>query len=229
MKTIGLIGGTGWESTAEYYKLINEKTNAKLGGLNFAKCILYSFNYAEINELNKANRIDEFFEPLLVACNTIIEAGAGCIMLCANTMHMFAEKLTMQIPVPLIHIAEATASDITRHGISKVGLLGTRYTMERDFYRNKLAASDIETIIPSESERDFVHNCIFEELLKSKFTEDSKSRLLEIIGNLKAGGADGIILGCTEIPLLIKDDDVDMPLFNTTELHAQAAVDFAIG
>ncbi len=228
MKTIGLIGGTGWESTAEYYKLINEKMNAALGGLNFAKCILYSFNYAEINELNKANRIDEFFEPLVDACNKIIEAGADCIMLCANTLHMFAEKLNPEISVPIIHIAEATAGDIAGHGISKVGLLGTRYTMEKDFYRDKLAASGIDTIIPGDSERKFVHDCIFEELLKSKFTQKSKNRFLEIINNLKQEGAEGIILGCTEIPLLIKDDDVDMPLFNTTDLHAAAAVDFAL-
>jgi aspartate racemase len=228
MKTLGLIGGTGWESTAEYYRLINEKMNVELGGLNFARIILYSFNYAEINELNRANRIDDFFPILLKACKTIIDADSECIVLCANTLHMFAEKLKAEINVPVIHIAEATASDIARHGISNVGLLGTKYTMERDFYKDKLTAAGIETIIPSDSERDFVHNCIFEELLKSKFTHKSKNRFLEIIDNLKSAGAEGIILGCTEIPLLIKDDDVDMPLFNTTDLHAQAAVDFAL-
>jgi aspartate racemase len=228
MKTIGLVGGTGWESTAEYYKLINEKMNAQLGGLNFAKCILYSFNYSDIYKLNEAGRIDEFFDPLLNACNTVIEAGSDCIMLCANTLHMFAEKLQPQISVPIIHIAEATGSEINKHGISRVGLLGTKYTMERDFYKDKLVAAGIETLIPTESERKFINDCIFEELLKSIFTGESKKEFLEIINNLKSRGAEGIILGCTEIPLLIKDDDVDMPLFNTTELHARAAVDFAV-
>lgn len=228
MKTIGLIGGTGWISTAEYYKLINEKINARLGGLNFARCILYSLDYGEIDSLNKSDNMNGVFKLVLDAAGRIITAGSDCILICTNTLHMYADELQKEITVPLIHIAEATASEIRKSKMSKVGLLGTKYTMEMNFYKDKLAASGIETIVPSDTEREYVHHCIFNELLKSVFKEDSKKKFLEIINNLKLEEAEGIILGCTEIPLIIKQADIDIPLFNTTDIHSQAAVNFAL-
>lgn len=228
MKTIGLIGGTGWESTAEYYKLINGKMNTKLGELNFARCILYSFNYNDIYSHVKSDNLHEIYNLVLDAAEKIITAGSEGIVLCANTLHMYADDLQKEITVPIIHIAEATAREIGKSNLSRVGLLGTKFTMEKNFYKDKLAESGIKTIIPSDNEREFIHNCIFDELLKSIFNENSKKKFLEIINNLKTAGAEGIILGCTEIPLIIKQADVDILLFDTTDIHSQAAVDFAL-
>jgi len=228
MKIIGLIGGTGWESTAEYYRLINEKVNAGLGELNFARCVLYSFNYGEIYSHVQSDDLNEIYKLVLDASGKIITAGSDCIILCANTLHMYADELQKEISVPIVHIAEATAREIGKSNLTKVGLLGTKFTMEKNFYKDKLAESGIDTIIPSDREREFIHSCIFDELLKSVFKDQSKRKFLEIIENLKSAGAEGIVLGCTEIPLIIKQSDVDIPLFDTTDIHSQAAVDFAL-
>ena len=228
MKTIGMIGGTGWVSTLEYYRIINEITNKRLGGLNSARCFLYSVNYAEIDLLNQKGDTEAILEIVTNAAKAIEAGGADCLMLCANTLHQFAEAVTAEVELPLIHIGEATAIKIKEQGLSKVGLLGTRYTMEMDFYHQKLNEQGIEALVPNKTEREFIHHCIYTELLMNEFTHESKKRILKIIDQLEKDGAEGIILGCTEIPLLIKQDDCTLPLFNTMEIHAEAAVEFAL-
>ncbi len=228
MKTIGLIGGTGWVSTVEYYKLINEKINEKLGGLNFAKVILYSFNYGEIDALNRRSNKSEIYKLLEDASKKIITAGAECILLCANTLHQYAEELEKNINAPLIHIAEATAGEIKKMGFTKVGLLGTKQTMEMDFYKSKLAQQGIETVVPELNDRNFIQSKISNELIKNVFLDKSRERFIEIINKLAVQGAQGIILGCTEIPLLVKPEHTLIPLLNTLEIHSRAAVEFSI-
>lgn len=228
MKTIGLVGGTGWVSSVEYYRIINETINKRLGGMNFAKCILYSFNYGEIDALNKRDDMKGVFALILDAAKKITDAGADFIVLCANTLHLFADDLAKEIPLPLVHIAEATAKEIKKKGLSTVGLLGTKPTMELDFYKTKLKEENINVIVPEKNEIDFIHSVIMNELLKEIFDNKSKVAFLEIMKKLESQGAEAIILGCTEIPLLIKQEDSHLPLFNTTVIHALAAVDFAL-
>lgn len=228
MKTIGLVGGTGWISSVDYYRIINEEINRREGGLTFARCILYSLNYGDIDALNKKDDLDGVFELVLDSSKKLISIGADCIALCANTLHMFADKLESEISVPLVHIATATAKAIKQQNFSRVGLLGTKYTMEQDFYKSKLADKNIEAIVPDSDDRHFIHGTIMNELLKGIFKTESKDRLLQIIEKLRQQGAQGIVLGCTEIPLIIKEGDVDLPLFNTTIIHSLAAVDFAL-
>lgn len=229
MKTIGLIGGTGWVSSIEYYQFINREINRRLGGQQAARCILWSFNYGEIDVLvNQKNDLEGVYKMVRNAAEKLESCGADCILLCANTLHMYAERLRTEINIPLIHIAEATASEITKAGLRKVAVLGTKFTMEKDFYRSKLAESVIEMMIPGNEDRDFIHNTILGELLKNILKSETKARFLEIINNLILNGAEGIVLGCTEIPLLIKQEDVAMPVFDTTFIHSKAAVDFAI-
>jgi aspartate racemase len=228
MKTIGLVGGTGWISTAEYYRIINEEVNKRLGELEFAKCILVSLNYGEIDLLNKKNDSEGIFSLVSDAVDKLIIAGADCILICANTLHQYASLIEKRINVPLIHIAEATGKAIKRRGLSKVGLLGTRQTMEMDFYKSKLNEEKIEVIVPEKEDRDFIQYTISNELLKNIFLEESLIRFQKIIDRLKTNGAEGIILGCTEIPLLLKEQHSTLPLFNTLEIHSLAAVDFAL-
>jgi aspartate racemase len=228
MKTIGMVGGTGWVSTLEYYRLINELTNKKLGGLNAARIILYSVNYGDIDELNRQNNREGVCQLVLQAARSVERAGAGCLMLCANTMHQFADQIRLEINLPLVHIGEETAKTICKAGYRKVGLLGTKFTMELDFYHAKLKDEGLESIVPDESDRIFINEAINKELLLNRFYPETKKRFLEIIGQLKERGAEAIILGCTEIPLLIKQEDVDLPIFNTLEIHARAAVEFAL-
>lgn len=229
MKTIGLLGGTGYISTIEYYRIINEEINKRLGGLNFARCVLYSFNYGEIDALNKKEDMQGVYELLLNSANKVIEAGAECLLLCANTSHYFADKLKKDISVDLIHIATATAKHIKNKRISTVGLLGTKQTMEQDFYRLKLKDEGIEVFIPDPDEREFIHNTIVNELIYGVFKKEVKEEFIKIIKRLNSLGAEGMIMGCTEIPLLIKQEDIDIPLFNTLSIHSIAAVDFALG
>jgi aspartate racemase len=228
MKTIGMVGGTGWISTLEYYRLVNQFTNEKLGGLEAARIILYSVNYGEIDRFNKAGTPEKVYEIVTLAAKAVEKAGADCLMLCANTMHRFAPQLMEEVKIPLIHIGEETAKIIGANNISKVGLLGTKYTMELDFYRSKLDSAGIETIVPEKEEREFINSAITNELLLNRFLMATKLRFNEIISQLIDEGARGIILGCTEIPLLIKQEDVLAPLFNTLEIHARAAVEFAL-
>jgi aspartate racemase len=229
MKKIGLIGGTGWISTAEYYRIINELINEELGGLEFAECILYSFNYGDIDRLNKRKDAIGVYNLLLQTALKLEQAGADCLVLCANTLHQYADELARNIHIPIIHIAEATAKQINRDGIQKIGLLGTRMTMEANFYREKLAEADIETLTPDKDDRDFIHRTIMDELLKSIIREDSKARFMRIIVKLKNAGAEAIILGCTEIPMIVKPEDTEMKLYNTLIIHCRAVVDFVLG
>ena len=229
MKTIGLIGGTSWLSTAEYYRIINEHMNKRLGGLNSAKILLYSVNFEEFRPpVNPAEWGDLGVRFSKIA-QQLERGGADCLLLCANTPHMVADVIQRKIQIPLLHIAEMTAKEIAKHKISKVGLLGTKITMEQTFFREKLSAHNIHAIIPNESERTFIHSSVFEELTKGIFKEETKKRFLGIIEGLKKEGATGIILACTEFPLLIKQTDCNLPLFDTTLLHAESAVNFALG
>ena len=228
MKTIGLIGGTGWVSTLEYYRLINEETNKRLGGLNAARCIIYSFNYADINECNLREDHDGVYNLVLDAAIKLKNASADCLVLCANTLHQYVDKLKEKIDLPIIHIADATAAEINRHEVTAIGLLGTKFTMEMDFYTKILSSAGIRSLVPEKPERLFIHNTIMNELLKEIFKLETKRRFLDIINDLEKKGAQGIVLGCTEIPLLIKQEDTHLPVFNTLKIHAKAAVDFAI-
>lgn len=228
MKTIGLIGGTGWVSSHEYYRLINLEINNRLGGLNAARCILYSFNYNDFAELNQKNDHASILEMLIDSALKLENAGAEGIALCANTLHFYAENLQKKITKPIIHIADATGLEIKSKALRKVGLLGTKMTMEESFYKDNLAKLGIETIVPSDRVRAYVHRTILNELLKNVFTDDTRQQFVEIINDLNMQGAEGIILGCTEIPLLIKQEDVEIPIFNTLEIHAKAIADFAL-
>lgn len=227
MKTIGLVGGTGWVSTMEYYRQINQLMNQKKGGLQAARILIYSLNYGEIDALNQKGDKLSVMLTMKHAALKLEAAGADCLLLGANTAHQYAEDIQLALRVPLIHIGEETANSIVSAGLKKVGLLGTCYTMEMDFYKEKLTEQGIETLIPGEEDRNFIHQRISEELLQNQFLPETKSRFLQIIQQLQADGAEGIVLGCTEIPLLIKPEDCELPLFNTTQIHAQAAVDFA--
>jgi aspartate racemase len=228
MRTLGLVGGTSWVSTADYYRLINEKINAKLGGLNFSKCLIYSFNYADIIRNNNNDDWDLTFKWILSASKNLIAGGAEGIVLCANTMHLIAGRLQNELDVPVIHIADATAAVIKKQSLKKVGLLGTQFTMEREFFKEKLSEKGIERIIPGEADRDFIQDTIYNELGKGIIREETKKRYLRIIDELIKQGAEGIILGCTEIPLLIEQNDIDVPAFDTTLIHVDAVVEFAL-
>lgn len=228
MKTLGLIGGISWVSTADYYKLINEGINEKLGGLNFSKCIIHSFNYADIKNNNDNNDWESTFKMLSEACENLKQSGAEAIVLCANTMHLIADRIEESVDLPLIHIATETAKEIKKSNITKVGLLGTQFTMELDFFKDKLKAQNIETLIPEQEDREFIQNTIYNELGKGLIIESTKERYLTVIKKLIENGAEGIILGCTEIPLLIKQNEVAVPLFDTALIHSAAAVEFSL-
>lgn len=228
MKTIGLIGGTGWVSTVEYYRNINLGINEKLGGLNFARLILYSVNYNDVKNRETEHDWDRVYKIILDAAQKLEKTDIAGLVLCANTLHSWAEKLQTEISVPIIHIAEATAVEIKKKNLSKVALLGTRQTMTEDFYKIKLKEQNIETLIPDKEDIDYINDKILGEMLKNIFKAETKSQFLKIIDKLKVQGAQGIVLGCTEIPLLIKQEDSDLPLFDTTIIHSNAVVDFAL-
>jgi aspartate racemase len=228
MKILGLIGGTSWVSTIDYYRMINEGVNEQLGDLNFAECIIHSFNYADIKRNNDADDWDTNLKMMTAAGLNLKNSGAKAIVICANTMHKIADQLEENIQLPIIHIATATANAVKAAGIKKVGLLGTKFTMEQAFYRDKFTALNIEVIIPGDKERDFIHYSIFEELGRGLIKPETKSYYIDVINKLAGQGAEGIIMGCTEIPLLISSDDVDIPLFDTAKIHSKAAVEFAL-
>ncbi len=229
MKILGLVGGTSWVSTVDYYRLINEGINKELGGLEFAECMIYSMNYGDIKRNNDADDWDANLKLISNAAINLERSGARAIVLCANTMHLIADELQPMIGIPVIHIATATAEAIANQGLKKVALLGTRFTMERDFFRDKLAERNIEVLIPVDEDRGFIHYTIFEELGRGLFKPETKQRYIDIINKLVEQGAEGIILGCTEIPMLLNSNDVDIPLFDTTAIHSKAAVEFALG
>jgi len=229
MKKLGLVGGISWVSTIDYYRFINEGINEKLGGLNFAECIIYSLNFDDFQRSNTNNNWDATFELLLNACKSLEKSGAEAIVLCANTAHAVSDKLEKEIQLPIIHVATATANKINKQGLKKVGLLGTKFTMEMDFYFKKLAENNIEAIVPFlQEERDFIQQTLKEELGRGIIKEQTKRAYLSIIEKLIENGAEGIILGCTEIPMLISQEDVAVPVFDTTKIHSEAAVNFAV-
>ncbi len=228
MKTLGLIGGTTWVSTIDYYRLINKQVSEKLGGTNSAKILLYSVNFAEFNPPVDPNDWGELTKKFTNIAKNLESAGADCIAFCANTPHIIADKIQKIIDVPIINIAEETAKIVSQQKCKKVGLLGTRITMEQSFYKDKLSQYGISTIIPNSEERKFIHSSILDEMAKDIFTKETKQKYLEIIDRLIIEGAEAIVLGCTEIPILIKKDDVSIQLFDTTLIHASAIVDFAL-
>jgi len=229
MKTIGLIGGMSWESTMEYYRIINETVKTKLGGLHSAKCILYSVDFAEIELLQRQGKWSEMAHILTEAAQQVEGAGAEAIVICTNTMHKVADDIQAHISIPLLHIADATAQQVKDAGIQKIGLLGTRYTMEEDFYISRLVKKyGLDVIIPGAPEREIVHRVIFDELVVGTIRQVSKDQYLGIIARLVEQGAQGVILGCTEIGMLIHPEDCQVPLFDTTRIHAGAAVEFAL-
>ncbi len=229
MKSIGLIGGMSWESSAEYYRIINETTREKLGGLHSARCILYSVDFAEIELLQQQDRWMEAAGRMVEAAKSLERAGADLVILCTNTMHKLADEIQGSIQIPFLHIADATARKVTAAGMKKVGLLGTRFTMEHDFYKRRLIDHyGLEVLIPPEQERAFVHRVIYDELCLGIIKPGSHDRYMEIIDHLVRTGAEGIILGCTEIELLVHEKDSRVPLFATTRIHAVAAVEYAL-
>lgn len=229
MKTIGMIGGTGWVSTLEYYRLLNEEVNRRLGGLEAARCILYSYNFADLCRLKEGDPRQQRVRELVVhTAAQLADIGAECLVLCANTLHMFADDVDESVPLPLIHIATAAAAAVRERGLSRVGLLGTRLTMERDFYRQRLALHGVDALVPEEEERTFIDGAIFQELVKGVFRPPVRQRFLEIMAALHRRGAEGILMGCTEIPLLVRQEDTDLILFDTLAIHVRSVVDFAL-
>jgi len=229
MKTIGLIGGMSWESTADYYRILNKEVKARLGEPHSAKIIMHSVDFAEIEKLQSAGDWDKLTKEMINIAQKIEAAKADIILICANTMHQMAPEVQANIKIPLLHIADAAAEKIEAESLKKVGLLGTKYVMEGSFYKKKIEDNyDIEVMIPDSKSRKDVHRIIYQELVSGIFKNESRLRFIEIIESLKEKGAEGIILGCTEIPLLIKAKDSSLPIFNTTELHAKKAVQFAL-
>jgi aspartate racemase len=228
MKTIGLLGGMSWESTQIYYQLLNRGIKERLGGLHSAKIILYSVDFAEIEELQHQGRWQETGAILAAAGRSVEMAGADFLLICTNTMHKVADQVSAAITTPLLHLADATAEEITRQGISRVGLLGTRFTMEEDFYTGRLQTHGLEVVIPEQSERELVHRVIYDELCLGQVKDESRRAYADIIDGLVANGAQGIILGCTEIAMLVKPEDAAVPLFDTTAIHVQAAIEMAL-
>ena len=229
MKKLGLVGGLSWVSTLDYYRYINEGVNRRLGGLNFAECIIYSLNFNDVQK-NGWDNWDETFQLLSAACKGLKNAGADAIVLCANTAHAVAGRLESRIQLPLVHIATATADVVNRQGLKRIGLLGTKYTMELPFYKEVLHSQGIESLVPKDQAvRDYVQRTLKEEMGRGIFDPNTKIEYLKIIHQLIGDGAEGIILGCTEIPMLLNQQDVPaVPLFDTTKIHADAAVDFAL-
>jgi len=228
MKTIGLIGGMSWESTVTYYKIINETVKERLGGLHSAKCILYSVDFQEIEECQANGNWEKSGEILGEAANNLEKAGADFIVICTNTMHKVVNQIKEKISIPILHIAEMTAEKILEKGLKNIALLGTKYTMEQDFYKSKLIEKGINVIIPDKNDIEIINEVIYDELCLGTINSNSKKKFLEIVDKLRSKGAEGIILGCTEIGLLIKNADTDVPLFDTAIIHAEQAAIYSI-
>jgi aspartate racemase len=225
MKKIGLVGGISWTSTLDYYKFINEGINAKLGGLNFAECIIYSINFGDIYTQSWDNSYDILYK----ACDSLKRSGADGIALCANTAHLYADRLQEAINMPVIHIVSETAKTVNKKEFKKIGLLGTKFTMEMDFYRNKLEEFGLEVLIPEKQEtRDYIQFTLREELGVGFINPDTKEKYKEIVKELVDRGAECIVLGCTEIPMLVSQDDFEISVFDTTKIHSDAIVNFIL-
>jgi aspartate racemase len=230
MKKIGLIGGMSWESSIEYYRIINQQVREALGGVHSARSVMVSVDFGEIEKLQAAGDWKEATQIMIQCAREVEGAGADFVLICTNTMHLMADEVEAAIDIPLLHIADATARAVQEAGLKSVGLLGTRFTMEKDFYRGRLETEHgLQVVIPNEVERVLVHNIIYDELVKGKIFEKSQKNYLSVIRSLMDAGAEGIILGCTEIGLLVKSEDVTLPVFDTMEIHAHAAVDAALG
>ena len=228
MRIIGLLGGMSWESSVEYYRIVNEQVRERLGGLHSAHCVLYSVDFAEIERLQVAGQWDEAGKRLLAAAVALQDAGAEVLVLCTNTMHKVVDVLIDGLDIPVLHLADTTAAAVRAAGLDRVGLLGTAFTMEQDFYTGRLAEHGLDVLVPEADERADVHRIIYEELVVGIVTEPSRQRYREVIDALVARGAQGVILGCTEIELLVGPADSPVPVFPTTRLHAEAAVDHAL-
>jgi aspartate racemase len=229
MKTIGLIGGMSWESSLEYYRIINETIKEKLGGLHSAKCVLYSVDFAEMEKLQQEGRWDEAAKALIAAAKRLEKAGADFVIICTNTMHKVAEEVRRNIGIPLLHIADATAEKVIAKGIKTIGLLGTRFTMEEEFYVGRLVETyNLKVLIPKKDDRETIHRVIYEELCRGEIKQVSKRKYIDIMEKMKKEGAEGVILGCTEIELLIHQEDCGLPIFPTSKIHAEAAVEYSL-
>lgn len=228
MRKIGLIGGMSWESSALYYSLINEGIKAELGGLHSARCVLTSVDFAEIEAMQAEGRWEESGALLAAEAQGLQAAGAECVVLCTNTMHKVADQISDGIDIPLIHLADVAANAVRAAGLETVGLLGTRFTMEEEFYSDRLHTAGLAVLTPSAEDRAEVDRVIYSELVLGEIRDESRAAYQDVIGRLVARGAEGIILGCTEIELLVRPEDVEVPVFATTRLHAQAAVEFAL-
>lgn len=228
MKTLGIIGGLSWFSTTVYYRTINQLTNQQLGGSHSARLLLYSVDFNDFKILQEQNDWDKIEQMLTDIALKLQNTGADCIVMATNTPHLVADTVRQKIKIPLLHIAEETAKEIVRQQINKVGLLGTKFTMENSFFKDRLTKFGIETIVPDNADRDFIHASIFNELTKGIFKDETKKKYIAIIDNLKTNGADGVIFGCTEIALLINQADSSVTVFDTTAIHSKAAVDFAL-
>ena len=226
---MGMIGGMSWESTLEYYRIVNETTKNRLGGFHSAKCILYSVDFAEVEKLQHLGDWDELTRLMKDAARKLEGAGADFVIICTNTMHKMADEVQEVIRIPILHIVDVTAEAIRANREKRVGLLGTRFTMEQDFYKGRLRDKHgVEVVIPGEEERQVVHDILYSELCMGEIKELSKGKFKSVIQNLVDRGAQSVILGCTEIPLIVSQDEYDIPVYDTTTLHAQAAVDFAL-
>jgi aspartate racemase len=228
MRTIGLLGGMSWESSALYYRLLNESVRGRLGGLHSARCVLLSVDFAEIERLQASGEWSRAGERLAADARSLQAAGAELVLLCTNTMHVVADAVTAALDVPFLHIGDSTAEAITDAGLSRVGLLGTRYTMEQPFLVDRLARAGMEVLVPDRADRDLVHGVIFEELVLGVVREESRCAYRAVVDRLVARGAQGVVLGCTEIEMLIRPGDVDVPTFPTTALHVASAVRAAL-
>jgi aspartate racemase len=229
MKRVGLLGGMSWESSAEYYRLLNGAVRDRLGGLHSADCVMHSVDFTSIEVLQREDRWDEAARLLAAHAAGLERAGAQCLVLCTNTMHRVADEIQAGIDIPLLHIADATAARIRGAGLERVGLLATRYTMEQDFYRGRLADPHrLEVIVPPEPDLTLVHDVIYDELCQGRILDASREQYRRIIGGLEAAGVEGIIYGCTEIDLLVGPADAAVPVFDTTRIHVEAAADWAL-
>lgn len=230
MKIIGLIGGMSWESSIEYYRIINQEVRSALGGVHSAKSVMVSLDFGEIEELQMKGNWEEATRIMIQSAREVEKAGADFLLICTNTMHLMADEVQAGISIPLLHIADATAQAVKDQGLKSIGLLGTRFTMEEDFYRGRLEkAHQLKVIVPDQAGRELVHNVIYDELVQGLIKDDSRQSYREVIQNLVKEGAEGIVLGCTEIGLLVKKEDLAVPVFDTMEIHALVAVDAALG
>lgn len=228
MRTIGLLGGMSWESTAEYHRLLNEGVRDRLGGLHSARLVLSSVDFAEVEAMQAEGRWEDAAELLAGLARGVESAGADLLLLCTNTMHKVADAVQAAVGIPLLHLADATGHAVRRTDLSRVGLLGTAFTMEQDCYRDRLASPGIEVLVPEAQQRALVHRVIYDELCLGEVREDSRTAYLAVIDDLVVRGAQGIVLGCTEIELLVRGQDTDVPLFPTPRLHVEAALDRAL-